>query len=724
MYDYDILNVLITGVEPNFEGKLPHIALGAIAFHVPEDAPAGYTIGNSLVKIFPEEYHSNLAFAISDVDQRKVLSISEHSGQLKVRKSILDYEESSQLSIHVTATYMGNWSQTFAITINIDDVIDEPPTFLQDRYSVELQQNTLVGTKLLQLEIHDRDRGDTHRVSILKSHPTKGEILFTIDHSTQSVVLNRGMNHSDIGHYELLIIAQDLANLTAEALVSITVLDSAIVKMVEEYFENLYVGENTIPNGALADLCVSGATSCSIVSPSSDFFLIDSNSLSLWLVQELDYEYMKSVNVTIVCVDDSDQTVALYYFVIIVNDLNDNAPVFSANHPTFVLPENLEPGHARLKIKAFDVDSQVNGEVTQYYLNPPSTDFSIIFDSSSAEHYITNSRSLDFEQQNSYDLHVFARDSGGLVSHTPLEVKVNVIDQNEHCPEFNQQKYSISASTDHHGILTQIAAIDRDRAVSPSTIQHHLFLHHGQHSTNALSLNSTTGELRFSKQDHSNFLHRYVGYIIAVDGDGIPSLPALLEVNVIDYSKKENVIQQLYNFTVAENTPSGALIGQVACDGCSSFAVVTPAVPFYVNISDGRIFTTDSMDYESDPIHYSFTIATWDALDHQQSDIEITVDLLDVNEHIPIFTRPNFHVTISLNYGMAVDSELLMLFAEDRDKSPVYGRVADYKIVSPLYSNQEYSLPVRVEKTLWNIGASVETSCTFMGGACLLANSY
>ena len=349
---------------------------------------------------FPEEYRLNLAFSIASINQRKTISISEHFGQLRVRKSTLDYEECAQLNIHVLATYVRNWSQTFDVTINIDDVIDEAPTFLQDQYSIELQQNTPVGTKLLQLEIHDRDSGDTHRVSILKSHPAKGELLFAVDHSTQSVVLSRAMDHTDIGHYELLIIAQDRSNLTAEALVTITVLDSPIIETVGEYFEILSVDEGTIPDEAVADFLIDGSVLfCNIVSSTSDFFLIHSDSVSLWLTRELDYEYTKSVNLTMVCDDDSGQTVALYYIAVMVNNLNDNAPEFSANHLTFELPENLEPGYARLKIKAFDLDSHESDEVIDYYFNPLSADFSVIFDSSSAEHYITNSHPLDFEQQ-------------------------------------------------------------------------------------------------------------------------------------------------------------------------------------------------------------------------------------------------------------------------------------------------------------------------------------
>ena len=131
-------------------------------------------------------------------------------------------------------------------------------------------------------------------------------------------------------------------------------------------------------------------------------------------------------------------------------------------------------------------------------------------------------------------------------------------------------------------------------------------------------------------------------------------------------------------------------------------------MPFHVDISDGRIFTSDEVDYESDPIHYTFTVATWDASGHHQSSIEVTVNLLDVNEHIPIFTRPDSRITIDLDYDMPVGSELCMVMAEDRDKSSVYGRVAKYKIVSPLYFRKEYVLPITVEKSLWNVSGRLK----------------
>ena len=147
---------------------------------------------------------------------------------------------------------------------------------------------------------------------------------------------------------------------------------------------------------------------------------------------------LKSVNLTVVCSGSSDQTVTLHYLTIEVNDINDNAPSFAMSDVTFELSENLEPGLARLEIEAYDPDSHENGVIAEYYFSPPSDEFMIVYDSLSSVHYITNSRPLDFEHLNSYELCVLARDSGGLLSTSPLRVKINVVDQNEYRPEFIQ----------------------------------------------------------------------------------------------------------------------------------------------------------------------------------------------------------------------------------------------------------------------------------------------
>ena len=237
---------------------------------------------------FPKEYHSSLVFAITGTG---LFSISKYAGQLSVRKPAIDFEESTLFNIHVTATYMGNRSQTLDVVVRVDDVIDETPSFLQDLYSIVVPHSTPVGTKLLQLEIHDRDVGDSHRVSVLMSHPAEGELLFEIDRSTQSLVLKRAMSHSSVGRYELLVLAQDRANLTAEALITVAVVDSTFVKMVDEHVETFFVDESSLPDRALADLSSNGAMFCSIISSDSDSFLVRSSPPSLWLVRELDYEY-------------------------------------------------------------------------------------------------------------------------------------------------------------------------------------------------------------------------------------------------------------------------------------------------------------------------------------------------------------------------------------------------------------------------------------------------
>ena len=143
-----------------------------------------------------------------------------------------------------------------------------------------------------------------------------------------------------------------------------------------------------------------------------------------------------------------------------ITDINDQKPLFNRNY-TFDILENNRVPTVLGQVNAYDADQGVNGQVI-YSLSPTSLEFSIL----PADGTILVNRSLDYELQREYQFKVHARDSG----QPPLEsftyVQVNVLNQNEHPPVFENDLYLFSlyenSTNETRSLVGHVNAVDQD----------------------------------------------------------------------------------------------------------------------------------------------------------------------------------------------------------------------------------------------------------------------
>ncbi|XP_075571767.1 protocadherin gamma-A10-like [Pelecanus crispus] len=144
-----------------------------------------------------------------------------------------------------------------------------------------------------------------------------------------------------------------------------------------------------------------------------------------------------------------------------VLDANDNAPVFSQAEYAVRVPEDVPVGSALVTLTATDADDGLNGDV-KYSLKKVSDMASEIFQLDSETGAITLLRSLDFEEGDSYELEVQARDGGGLSD--TAKVSITVTDVNDNAPEVTVSS-SVSAISEDAPAGTVVALLhvqDRD----------------------------------------------------------------------------------------------------------------------------------------------------------------------------------------------------------------------------------------------------------------------
>ncbi|XP_074460241.1 protocadherin gamma-A10-like isoform X9 [Larus michahellis] len=240
-----------------------------------------------------------------------------------------------------------------------------------------------------------------------------------------------------------------------------------------------------------------------------------------------------------------------------VLDANDNAPAFSQAEYTVRVAEDVPVGSALLTVTATDADEGIYGDV-KYSLKKVMDVGSQIFHLDLETGAITLIRSLDFEEGDSYELEVQARDGGGLFD--TAKVIITVTDVNDNMPEMSVRSALSEISEDAPpGTVVALMHV-RDRDSGPN----------GQ--VRCSIAESLPFRLEKTFEDYyrvvtAEVLDReavseYNVTVRASDG-GSPPLwsSAVLSLRVLDVNDNAPVFAEArYSARVAENNAAGALV--------------------------------------------------------------------------------------------------------------------------------------------------------------------
>uniref|UniRef100_A0AAX7SYJ4 Cadherin domain-containing protein n=1 Tax=Astatotilapia calliptera TaxID=8154 RepID=A0AAX7SYJ4_ASTCA len=160
----------------------------------------------------------------------------------------------------------------------------------------------------------------------------------------------------------------------------------------------------------------------------------------------LDREKQAIYDVTIVAKDAGTPSLtSVKSITIIVSDVNDNRPEFSANPYTFYVTENNLPGVSVFSVRASDQDEGENAHISYHILrdekeNSKLSSYSLNINSDNGE--ILALKSFDFESLKTFQFQVVASDSGTPSLSNNVTVNVFILDQNDNAPvilsEYNE----------------------------------------------------------------------------------------------------------------------------------------------------------------------------------------------------------------------------------------------------------------------------------------------
>ncbi|XP_056152162.1 protocadherin beta-16-like [Lampris incognitus] len=384
---------------------------------------------------------------------------------------------------------------------------------------------------------------------------------------------------------------------------------------------------------------------------------VDNNRVELVLEHKLDRERQQEMNLLLTALDGgSPQRSGTVVIHVTVLDANDNAPVFSQTVYKAVLPENSPLDTVVVTVTATDADEGINGEVT-YDFGHVSNEDEKLFSIDRRKGEIKLIGSIDFEEVNSFELRIKARDGLGLTSYS--KVIIDITDVNDNAPVIylksltNPLPEGVSPGTEVGIVNVQDRDSENNRQVRCS-VQQHVPFKLVPSIKNYYSL-VTTAEL------DRELVSDYNITITATD-EGSPPLSSSKSVHLSVADVNDNppgFEEQSYNAYVTENNKPGSTLCSVSAldpDWRQNGTVIYSLLPgevngapvssyLSVNGDTGLIHAVRSLDYEQ---FRSFTVhvmARDNGSPPLSSNVTVSVFITDVNDNSPqiLYPAPEGH---------------------------------------------------------------------------------
>ncbi|XP_060035621.1 protocadherin beta-5 [Erinaceus europaeus] len=372
----------------------------------------------------------------------------------------LDREEQSELSLTLMALDGGTppRSGTTAVHIEVLDINDNAPEFLQSLYEVKVAEDSPLNSLVLAVSARDLDEGTNGNLAYTLFQGDKSQ-PFAIDEVTGEIRLKRALDFEAIQYYSLETAATDGGGLSGKCTVAIEVLDvndnapeltmSTLSNSTPENSPETVVAVFSVSDPDSGD---NGRLTCSI--PNDLPFLLKPKLENFYMLvteRPLDREERAEYTIVITVSDlGSPRLQSQHQVTVRVSDVNDNAPAFSQRAYTLRVRENNSPGLALGSVRAWDADEGANAQLSYSLLPSPSAPASpsasastgrpqqpapgalVSIDADSGQLFAL--RALDFEALQAFEFLVGATDRGSPALSSQARVRVLVLDANDNAP--------------------------------------------------------------------------------------------------------------------------------------------------------------------------------------------------------------------------------------------------------------------------------------------------
>ncbi|XP_034453264.1 protocadherin gamma-A2 [Hippoglossus hippoglossus] len=190
----------------------PVIEIKSASANIGEDSKPGTMV--ALINIYDMDTGSSGQVTCTIPDNVPFKFVSEVKNYyMLVTDGKLDRELQPGYNISITATDAGSpsLSSVKVLTIVVNDINDNPPTFMQSEYNANILENQPIGTFVMKVKAEDTDDGPNAKVLFQISRDTNSEVFsfLTINSDTGELFTSRLFDYEQSVHFQIKVIARD-----------------------------------------------------------------------------------------------------------------------------------------------------------------------------------------------------------------------------------------------------------------------------------------------------------------------------------------------------------------------------------------------------------------------------------------------------------------------------------------------------------------------------------
>ncbi|XP_076860670.1 protocadherin gamma-C3-like [Brachyhypopomus gauderio] len=541
-------------------------AISDIRYSLQEESKIGTVVGNIAKDL---GIHTS-ALAVRNLRivtgiKPELFQVNQREGALFVNRRVDREELCAKTNPCVTSikAVIENPLEMHQITVDIVDVNDNAPTFIDQSYNLEILESAVSGTRFQLEGAHDPDIG-SNALQAYKLSQTPFFRLEADDVGDEGkipyLILQRALDRESSARHNLVLTAVDGGKPQKTGTLSITVVVSDVNDNAPICSESKYtttVREDAADgtfllriNATDTDEGANGEIEYTLRNKfrngASDLFDLDSKTGELWIKGVLDFEEKQVYEIKIIASDKGAVSLSTQCNVLVkVQDVNDNAPEIDVTSMTGRIPEDAPPGTVVALMGVTDLDSGVNGQTVCSL--PKDIPFELVQSSDSNFYSLVNKEKVDKELMPFYVIPVTAKDLGTPPLSSTKILRVEIIDINDNSPTFTQSPYTfyIDENNKAGGSVFAVYAADLDEGENARVSYSIDRVNSEKGVASFLNINEANGTVIALKSFDFEWMKTFHFHVLATDSGTLP-LTSNVTVNVYILDQNDNVPVILY----------------------------------------------------------------------------------------------------------------------------------------------------------------------------------
>ncbi|XP_061120651.1 protocadherin alpha-8-like [Syngnathus typhle] len=535
-----------------------------VRYSIQEEVKAGTVVGNVAKDLGLEIgrlLERNLR-VVSGTKQEQ-FKVNQKDGVLSVHQR-LDREDLCGNSVPCIANLkvvVENPLEMHQILVEVLDVNDNSPRFLDENCTLEVLESAVVGSKLQVEGAQDLDVG-LNSVQIYRLNHNPFFHLETEDFGEEGklpfLVLQRPLDRENAARHQLVLTATDGGKPSKTGTINITVIisdvnDNAPVCEHQKYSinvkENAPVGTYLLTVKASdSDEGLNGEIEYSLRSKLRGFssmpFELNKKTGELTVKEDLDFEERQVYEIKVLAADKGVVSLSTQCNVVVrVEDVNDNRPKIDITSLVSRIAEDAPLGTVVALVGVHDMDAGVNGQVICSL--PENLPFALKSSPDGQSYSLVTKDYLDKEREHVYDITITAKDLGTPPMSSTQVIRVAVLDVNDNRPLFTESPYTFYVLENNKAGVSLFSVSANDEDGEENAALTYSLQRKRESVTSFLNIHEGTGTISALKSFDFEMLKSFQFQVVARDG-GSPPLSSNVTVKVFILDQNDNAPVILY----------------------------------------------------------------------------------------------------------------------------------------------------------------------------------